>query len=141
MIKNLSVLVVEDDDVAAESITRSLNKFAPDINLVFADHGKEAIEILENNHATITLKPPFLVLLDLNMPVMNGFEFLEYIRNNDTLKDTVIFILTTSNDDSDRSRAYANNVAGYMVKSAVGPQFAKLSSLLVAYKNAVELSE
>ena len=72
------------------------------------------------------------------MPVMNGFEFLEYIRNDELLQDTVIFILTTSNDDNDRSRAYDNNVAGYMVKSAVGPQFAKLAALLCAYKNAVE---
>ncbi|MGO2513321.1 response regulator [Marinomonas polaris] len=140
MIKELSVLIVEDDDVAAESITRGLRKVAPDINLVFAEHGNIAIEILENKHPTRILKPPFLVLLDLNMPVMNGFEFLEYVRDNPDLKDTVIFILTTSNDDNDRSRAYENNVAGYMVKSAVGPQFAKLSNLLVAYRNAVELN-
>lgn len=138
MIKELSVLIVEDDDVAAESITRGLRKVAPDIQLVYAEHGKVAIDILKNQHPTRALKTPYLVLLDLNMPVMNGFEFLEYIRNDELLQDTVIFILTTSNDDNDRSRAYDNNVAGYMVKSAVGPQFAKLAALLHAYKNAVE---
>ena len=86
MIKELSVLIVEDDDVAAESITRGLRKVAPDINLVFAEHGNIAIEILENKHPTRILKPPFLVLLDLNMPVMNGFEFLEYVRDNPNLR-------------------------------------------------------
>lgn len=138
MISKLNVLIVEDDDVAAESITRSLKKFAPDICLVYAEHGKTAIEILEKRHPTRTLHPPYLVLLDLNMPVMNGFEFLEYVRDDATLQDTVIFILTTSNDDNDRSRAYDNNVAGYMVKSSVGPQFAKLAVLMDAYRNAVE---
>lgn len=140
MVKELSVLIVEDDDVAAESITRSLRKVSPEITLVYAEHGKIAIEILENKHPTRTLDAPFLVLLDLNMPVMNGFEFLEYVRESSNLQDTVIFILTTSNDDNDRARAYENNVAGYMVKSAVGPQFAKLASLLDAYRNAVELN-
>lgn len=138
MIKNLNVLIVEDDDVAAESITRSLKKVAPEINLVYAEHGQIAIEILEKRHPTRTLNTPYLVLLDLNMPVMNGFEFLEYIREDPILQDNVVFILTTSNDDNDRSRAYDNNVAGYMVKSAVGPQFAKLAMLMDAYRNAVE---
>ncbi|QRV23638.1 response regulator [Marinomonas foliarum] len=138
MIKSLNVLIVEDDDVAAESITRSLKKVAPDISLVYAEHGKTAIEILENRHPSRTLKAPYLVLLDLNMPVMNGFEFLEYVREDPVLQDSVVFILTTSNDDNDRSRAYDNNVAGYMVKSSVGPQFAKLAMLMDAYRNAVE---
>jgi CheY-like chemotaxis protein len=138
MIKTLGVLIVEDDDVAAESITRSLKKVSPEIHLVYATNGREAIDILKNQHADQVLTVPYLVLLDLNMPVMNGFEFLHYVRDDEHLQDAVIFILTTSNDDNDRARAYDNNVAGYMVKSAVGPQFAKLAALLDAYKNAVE---
>lgn len=138
MIKELTVLIVEDDDVASESITRSLKKVSPNINLVYAEHGKVAIEILKNEHPSRFLTTPYVVLLDLNMPVMNGFEFLEYVREDLALQDTIIFILTTSNDDNDRARAYDNNVAGYMVKSAVGPQFAKLAALMDAYRNAVE---
>lgn len=138
MINELSVLVVEDDDVASESITRSLKKVSPNINLVYAEHGKVAIEILKNEHPSRFLTTPYVVLLDLNMPVMNGFEFLEYVREDPSLQDTIVFILTTSNDDNDRTRAYDNNVAGYMVKSAVGPQFAKLAALMDAYRNAVE---
>lgn len=138
MIKELSVLIVEDDDVAAESIARSLKKVSPDIHLVYAEHGKAAMTILKKQDPQRILTTPYLVLLDLNMPVMNGFEFLASVREDVELKDTVIFILTTSNDDNDRAQAYDNNVAGYMVKSAVGPQFAKLATLLDAYKNAVE---
>ncbi|MBJ7539321.1 response regulator [Marinomonas transparens] len=140
MIKNLTVLLVEDDDVAAESVMRSLKKAAPDIGLIWAENGQIAIDILNHQHPDKVLRAPYLVLLDLNMPVMNGFEFLEAVRNDNKLKNTVIFILSTSNEDNDRSRAYHNNVAGYMVKSAVGPQFAKLASLLNTYRNAVELT-
>lgn len=138
MIKELNILIVEDDDVAAESITRGIKKVAPEINLFYAENGKIAIDLLKNKHSGVQLISPYLVLLDLNMPVMSGFEFLDHVRDDPNLQDTTIFILTTSNDDNDRARAYNNNVAGYMVKSSVGPQFAKLAMLLKAYREAVE---
>jgi CheY-like chemotaxis protein len=138
MIEELSILIVEDDDVSAESITRSIRKVSLGIELSYAENGRTAIDILKNKHPNIKLKPPYLVLLDLNMPVMSGFEFLDHVRDDPNLQDTIIFILTTSNDDNDRARAYNNNVAGYMVKSSVGPQFAKLAMLLKAYREAVE---
>lgn len=141
MIKKLNILLVEDDDVAAEAVERSLKKIDPEVTVVQADNGKIGLDILNHSHSTLKIQTPFVVLLDLNMPVMNGFEFLEQIRSDLRLKDIVIFVLTTSNDDHDRTRAYHNNVAGYMVKSAVGPQFAKLATLLEAYKNAVEMNE
>lgn len=140
MNKKLNVLLVEDDDVAAESVVRSLRKVSPEIPVTIAENGKKALDILLGKNSEKKFEPPYIVLLDLNMPVMNGFEFLEEVRNSEQLKDIVIFILTTSNEDSDRTKAYCHNVAGYMVKSAVGPQFSKLASLLDSYKNAVELN-
>tara|TARA_R110002050_G_scaffold279041_5_gene425424 strand:+ start:1102 stop:1527 length:426 start_codon:yes stop_codon:yes gene_type:complete len=140
MIKNLNILLVEDDDVAAESVTRSLAKIAPDIPIVVASHGKEALEILRSDDNPSPLHWPFIVLLDLNMPIMNGLEFLEEVRQSDDLKDLVIFVLTTSDAETDRTQAYFHNIAGYMVKSAVGPQFSKLASLLITYQKAVELA-
>ena len=82
---------------------------------------------------------PRVILLDLNMPRMNGFEFLQTVRTDPDLKDEIIFVLTTSDDESDRTRAYHENIAGYMVKSAVGPQFSKLVALLQSYQGAVKL--
>lgn len=140
MINNLSILLVEDDDVAAESVTRSLTKTAPEIPIVLANNGKEALDILLSEEKNSPLIRPFIVLLDLNMPVMNGLEFLEVVRNSAHLKDLVIFVLTTSDAETDRTQAYYHNVAGYMVKSAVGPQFSKLASLLLSYQKAVEMT-
>ncbi len=136
MIKNLNVLLVEDDDVAAESVIRSLKKVVPEVPVINARHGREALEMINESGK---IQSPYIVLLDLNMPVMDGFEFLEEVRSTPDLSNTVIFVLTTSNDDRDRMQAYHHNVAGYMVKSAVGPQFSKLAHLLRTYKDAVEL--
>ncbi len=140
MINNFSILLVEDDDVAAESVIRGLRKTNTQINVVIAENGKKALDILRYEDPKTKITSPFVVLLDLNMPVMNGFEFLEQVRNDERLNGVVIFILTTSDNDSDKAKAYDNQVAGYMVKSSVGPQFAKLATLLEAYKDAIELN-
>lgn len=136
MIKNLNVLLVEDDDVAAESVIRSLKKVVPEVPVINARHGREALEMISDSEK---IQSPYIVLLDLNMPVMDGFEFLEEVRSTPALSHAVIFVLTTSNDDRDRTQAYHHHVAGYMVKSAVGPQFSKLAHFLRSYKDAVEL--
>lgn len=137
MKKNMNILLVEDDDVAAESVVRSLKKNAMHFPVILAQDGLEALSILRGTHTTLTLKSPYLILLDLNMPRMNGFEFMQEVRADKALRESVIFVLTTSDADSDRSRAYHENIAGYMVKSAVGPQFANLAKLLDSYNTAI----
>lgn len=135
----MNILLVEDDDVAAEGVVRSLHKHNLAFPVVLAEDGLEALHILRNQNPHKKLQKPYLILLDLNMPRMNGFELLEEIRTDDALKDSVIFVLTTSNADSDRTQAYHKNIAGYMVKSAVGPQFLKLAKLLDSYHDSVNL--
>jgi CheY-like chemotaxis protein len=135
----MNILLVEDDDVAAEAVIRSIKKNALDFPVVVAVDGIEALQILRDQLPGRTIEKPFLVLLDLNMPRMNGFEFLQEVRSDESLREIVVFVLTTSDADSDRSRAYHENIAGYMVKSAVGPQFAKLTRLLDSYANSVNL--
>ena len=104
MIKNLSILLVEDDDVAAEAVTRSLKKVDPKIKIIWKQNGKLALDALREKAQQKEISEPYLVLLDLNMPVMNGFEFLDHIRKDKNLNNTVVFILTTSNEDNDRTR-------------------------------------
>lgn len=135
----VNILIVDDDDVAAESVVRSLRKHAMDFPITLARDGMEALEILRNQHNDLIIDKPYLILLDLNMPRMDGFEFLQEVRSDKNLHDSIIFVLTTSDADSDRTRAYHQNIAGYMVKSAVGPQFAKLANLLDNYRSTVSL--
>lgn len=135
----VNILIVEDDDVAAESVVRSLRKNAIDFPITLARDGVEALEILRHTHSDLSIERPYLILLDLNMPRMNGFEFLHEVRSDKNLRDSIIFVLTTSDADSDRMRAYEENIAGYMVKSAVGPQFSKLATLLDNYRSTVSL--
>lgn len=135
----LTVLLIDDDDVACESVSRAFKKYDIPFPIVMAHDGIEGLEILRGEHSSKSLKGPFVILLDLNMPRMNGFEFLQEVRSDPKLTQCVIFVLTTSSDDSDRSKAYAEHVAGYMVKSAVGPQFSRLASLLTGYNSSVIL--
>lgn len=135
----VNILLVDDDDVAAESVVRSLRKHAMDFPVTLARDGIEALEILRHAHSDLCIEKPYLILLDLNMPRMNGFEFLQEVRSDKKLHTAIVFVLTTSDADSDKARAYDENIAGYMVKSAVGPQFAKLAALLDNYRSTVAL--
>lgn len=132
----MQILLVDDDDVARESVVRNLRKHEIEFPVVFAEDGAVALEILRGRHER-TIGRPRIILLDLNMPRMNGFEFLQELRSDATLRNAIVFVLTTSSADEDRARAYQENIAGYMVKSAVGPQFAKLATLLRDYSSAV----
>lgn len=85
------------------------------------------------------VQPPYLVLLNLNMPKMDGLEFLEEIPKDPKLHSRVIFVLTTSSANQDKIAAYENHVAGYIVKSEVGPDYNHLSTLLNHYLNTVSL--
>ncbi len=135
----LTILLVEDDDVAAESVVRSLHKAGLRFPVVWAEDGVQALDALRGLDPARPVPRPRVVLLDLNMPRMNGFEFLQALRADPQLSGDVVFVLTTSDADTDRSRAYHAHIAGYMVKSAVGPQFARLAQLLGLYQHAIRL--
>jgi CheY-like chemotaxis protein len=136
-----TVMLVDDDDVAVESVLRAFRKEHTPWHVVIAGDGQEALDIMRGEHPDKRLESPYLVLLDINMPRMDGLTFLEIIRADPDLHATVVFMLTTSARDLDRNQAYAGNAAGYMVKSAVGPQFVKLTALLQSYGNTVRLPE
>jgi len=135
----MSLLLVEDDDVAAEAVVRGLRAHAVECPIVLAEDGAAALRVLRGTDPSRRITKPYLVLLDLNLPGMNGFEFLQALRADPELRETVIFVLTTSDASSDRARAYQDQIAGYMVKSAVGPQFSALSRLLTEYRSTVQL--
>jgi CheY-like chemotaxis protein len=132
-----SLLVVDDDDVATEAVVRGMRKHGMDCPIVAAEDGFAALQILRGRHPTRQIAKPYLVLLDLNMPRMNGIEFLRELRSDGNLRGTVVFVLTTSGSDADRGRAYRENIAGYMVKSGLGPQLSGLARFLTEYRATV----
>ena len=130
------ILLVEDDDVDAMAVSRAFAKNRILNEIVRAKDGAEGLDKLaelSGGHGA-----PVIVLLDLNLPKINGIQFLERLRTNPAMKGTVVFVLTTSEDDRDKAAAYDNFVAGYMVKSNVGRDFLNLMTMLDAYWRVVE---
>jgi CheY-like chemotaxis protein len=135
----VTVLLVEDDDVDAEAVMRSIRRSQIPVDVVWVEDGVEALDVLRGQHGYQSIERPVIVLLDLNMPRMDGFEFLHALRSDRDLRDLVVFVLSTSSADADRTRAYHENIAGYLVKSSVGPQFSRLARMLLSYQTAVTL--
>ncbi|WP_425397224.1 response regulator [Aeoliella sp.] len=133
--KTVHILLVEDDDVDTEGIRRAFQRARIVNPLTRVIDGIEALEVLRSSD----ISRPYLILLDLNLPRMNGIEFLEELRADDQLHDSVVFVLTTSDDDRDKVAAYEKQIAGYMVKARAGEDFMKLIGLLDHYWRVVEL--
>lgn len=135
----VTFLLVEDDDVDVMHLKRSFQKLKIANPMVIANDGIEAMDMLRGRNGHEALPKPYIVLLDLNMPRMNGMEFMKEIRNDPELKQTIIFVLTTSNDEQDKFKAYEKHVAGYIVKSEAGTSFLDALEMLDRYWRVVEL--
>lgn len=116
MSRQLNILLVEDNKLDAMFFTRALGKVAPDAKVFHAKDGLEALDMLRETDPSTALERPFVTLLDINMPRMNGHEFLENLRGMEADGDSVVFMFTTSDSPQDIARAYANRVNGYFVK-------------------------
>jgi CheY-like chemotaxis protein len=136
----LTVLLVDDDDVAAETVIRNLHKHRVPCRVVPAGNGRAALAALRGEDPKRIVKKPFVTLLDLEMPEMSGFEFLHEVRQDPTLHDAVIYVLTRSDSAADRARAQRGNVAGYLLKDEVAQHFDRLAELLTDYGSAARLS-
>jgi CheY-like chemotaxis protein len=134
-----TLLVVEDDEVDLMAIKRGFKQQKIANDLVAAKDGVEALRILRGGPGREPLPKPYIILLDLNMPRMNGFEFLGELRQDPVLRTSVVFVLTTSKSDEDRARAYASNVAGFNVKADAGRCFLDAIEMLDHYWKIVEL--
>ena len=108
------ILLVEDDIVDVMTVKRAFKDLKIPNRLIRVGNGEEALEYLNNNDNT----EPCIILLDLNMPKMNGFEFLNIIKKDDRLKNIPVVVLTTSGTEQDITESYKLGVTGYMVKSA-----------------------
>lgn len=115
--KPITFLVVEDDDVDVMSIKRSCKEIGIVNPLTRAQDGMSAWEIIMGEDGKTPSKDHYVILLDLNMPRMNGHEFLKKFFSLETKPDCHIFVLTTSDTDQDIIDAYKFDIAGYILKS------------------------
>ena len=132
----LNILLVEDDDVDVMNVRRAFDKHHITNPLFIARDEVEALEKLRDSEVP---KGRRLVLLDLNMPRMNGIEFLRELRNDPELAPTPVVVLTTSNDDQDKVEAYHLNVAGYLLKPVTFINFCDVMVTLNKYWSLVEM--
>lgn len=131
-----NILLVEDDEVDVMNVKRAFQKAHITNPLFVAGNGLEALEMLRGSEMP---KQRRLVLLDLNMPRMNGIEFLHELRKDPALSATAVVVLTTSTMDRDKFEAYNLNIAGYLVKPVTFSDFVELMSTLNKYWALVEL--
>lgn len=133
--KEVTLLIVDDDDIDAIALERALLKLRLLNKVQRARDGREALELLRGG----AIPAPYIILLDLNMPRMNGLEFLEVLRTDPHLTHAVVFVLTTSKSDEDLVAAYRKHVAGYVFKQHMDRDFLEVIGFIEHYWRLVEL--
>lgn len=136
MKRPLNILLVEDDEVDVMNVRRAFRANDVTHPLHVAAGADEALRMLRDGTVPRQRR---LVLLDLNMPRMNGIEFLRALRADRDLASTPVVVLTTSNDDRDRTEAYDLNVAGYILKPVSFQAFRDAMAVFIQYWTLVEL--
>jgi len=131
----MPILVVEDDEIDAEALTRAFAKQNIKNPVFKANDGVEALQMLEGSGAFPPIPQPCLVIMDINMPRMNGLELLEAMNKHDLIYGNVVIVLTTSSREEDKIRAYQSRAAGYFLKenlpelSIMISQYCKINEL------------
>lgn len=124
--KSSNILLVEDDQVDVMTIKQVLREAKITSRLDVVSNGEEALTFLRNPEN----EKPGIILLDLNMPKMNGIEFLQIAKKDDRLKDIPVVVLTISKEDQDMVDSFNLGVAGYMIKPVDSRGFAEVTRLL-----------
>jgi len=123
------ILLVEDDDVDAMTTQRALDELKVTNKLIHRIDGEDALEYLRDEGN----QKPCVILLDMNMPRINGFEFLKIVKDDDVLKRIPVVVLTTSDDDEGVVESYKLGVAGYIVKPVSYQRFVEAIKTINIY--------
>jgi CheY-like chemotaxis protein len=132
-----SIMLVEDDQVDTMTVRRALKELHVMNPLQHVDNGEEALSYLRNS---ANLRP-CLILLDLNMPIMGGIEFLQIAKKDAALKGIPVVVLTTSDEQEDKVESFQLGVAGYMRKPVDYPNFVEMIRAIDAYWTISELPQ
>ncbi len=131
------ILLVEDDNVDAMTVRRTLKELNIVNPLIHKINGQEALSYLEDAENIM----PSVIFLDLNMPRMNGLEFLKHVKDNNRLKTIPVIVLTTSKNEDDVSESFDQSVAGYMIKDVDYDMFVEVIKAIDIYWTLSELPD
>jgi len=134
MKNTLKVLLIEDDTIEVMKLNRTISSLSLNHEIVEANNGEEALSILEKKDDL-----PDIILLDLNMPKINGIEFLSILKEDDALKHIPTIILTTSNNHKDLLECYKIGIAGYILKPLKYEAYVSKIEKLLSYWSINEL--
>ena len=134
MKRELKILLIEDDTIELMKLNRAMLSLNMSHNVKEANNGEEALELLSKEDYC-----PDIILLDLNMPKINGIEFLIIIKNNTSLKFIPTIILTTSSNKKDLQECYNIGIAGYILKPLKYEDYIAKINLLLSYWSDNEL--
>ena len=132
-----TILLVEDDVVDAMTVKRALKDINVTNKLVVKGNGEEALQYLRDE----SNQRPCIIILDINMPKMNGIELLRMLKQDDELRRIPAIVLTTSQGEQDRFHSFDLSVAGYMIKPVEYPQFVETVRKINLYWTLSELPE
>jgi CheY-like chemotaxis protein len=136
--KPLNILLVEDDDGDAKAMQRAFHRARIANPIIRVVDGIEALDILKGTNGKSKMPSPSILIVDINMPRMNGIQLVRAIREDADIRHAIIFILTTSKREEDKLAVYNLNVAGYILKATAGQDFLKLVNLMDCYWRIVE---
>lgn len=134
-----SILLVDDDEVDVMNVQRAFRKHRISRTLYVAENGLQALQMLRGEETGKLAPQPQIILTDINMPRMNGIEFIHELRADPDLKNMSVFVMTTSSNDKDRKAAYELNVAGYILKPVEPDKFMASIRILDNYWSLIEL--
>ncbi|PQJ81651.1 response regulator [Polaribacter glomeratus] len=134
MEKSLKVLLVEDNLIEIMKMKRTISLLKLKHTIHEAKNGEEALHFLEDRSNI-----PDIILLDLNMPKINGIEFLRIIKSNDELKHIPTIILTTSSNQKDLLECYRTGMSGYILKPLKYEDYVKKIEVVLSYWSVNEL--
>jgi len=138
MKQNKPILLIEDDYVDAITVKRALKEINVANQLAHKENGEEALSYLNELEER---DYPCIILLDINMPKMNGIEFLKEVKEHEKLRSIPVIVLTTSKEQQDRIDSFDLSVAGYMIKPVDYRQFVEMMKTISLYWTISELPD